>query len=193
SSIQRASRCILESKNIIHQISFPKYLLPVAVVLVNLINFIPALLILIVFLIIFKVKLTLLIIFLPVVILIHTCLITGLSFMVSALQVIYRDVEYIIQVILMALFFLTPGVYTLNELVSKASPAFVKIYMLNPLVGILNFYRAVFINGYLKGVPGEVNFFNTIINPLLWSVVLLFAGYAVFKKYEVRFFDHLHI
>jgi len=183
----------LESKNIIHQISFPKYLLPVAVVLVNLINFIPALLILIVFLIIFKVKLTLLIIFLPVVILIHTCLITGLSFMVSALQVIYRDVEYIIQVILMALFFLTPGVYTLNELVSKASPAFVKIYMLNPLVGILNFYRAVFINGYLKGVPGEVNFFNTIINPLLWSVVLLFAGYAVFKKYEVRFFDHLHI
>lgn len=193
SSIQRSSRCILDSRNIIHQISFPKYLLPVSVVLVNLINFLPTLLVLIAFLIVFKVSITIAIIFVPLVVLIQTCLIIGLSFIVSALQVIYRDVEYLIQIMLMALFFLTPGVYTLNELINKGNPVFVKIYMLNPLVGMLNLYRVVFIGGYFRALPKEANFFNTFINPFLWAVAVLFIGYAIFKKYETRFFDYLHI
>lgn len=192
SSIQRANRCILDSKNIISQVSFPKLLLPVSAVLVNLINFLPTLLVLVLFLAAFRVKLTVLILFLPAVILIHTCLIIGLAFLVSSLQVIYRDTEYVIQIMLMALFFLTPGVYTLEELISKSGSSFVKIYMLNPLVGIMNLYRIVFIGDYLSMLPKGVSFFNTFINPILWSLGFLFIGYSVFHKYEKRFLDHLN-
>lgn len=192
SSIQRANRCILDSKNIISQVSFPKSLLPVSAVLVNLINFLPTLLVMELFLIAFKVKLTMLIFFLPVVILIHTCLIMGLAFLVSSLQVIYRDTEYVIQIMLMALFFLTPGVYTLEELISKSGSFFVKIYMLNPLVGIMNLYRIVFMGDYLSILPKEANLFNTLINPVLWSIAVLFIGYFIFKKYEKGFLDHLN-
>lgn len=192
SSIQRANRCILDSKNIISQLSFPRYLLPISAVLVNLINFLPTLLVLTLFLVAFRVKLTVLIFFLPVVILIQTCLIIGLAFLVSSLQVIYRDTEYVIQIMLMALFFLTPGVYTLEDLISKSSGFFTKIYLLNPLVGITNLYRIVFIGGYLSALPKEAGFFNTFINPLLWSFALVFIGYFIFNKYEKRFFDYLN-
>lgn len=193
SSVQGASRCILDSKNIINQISFPKYLLPVATVWANLINFLPATLVLVAFLLLFKVKLTLLIILLPAVILIQTCLIAGLALLVSGLQVIYRDVEYIIQIAMMVLFFLTPGVYTLTELISKANPFFVKIYMLNPLVGILNLYRIVFIGGYLGYLPSQANIFNTLINPVLWAAAILIIGYLTFKKSEKKFADYINV
>lgn len=193
SSVQKASRSILDSKNIIHQISFPRCLLPVSAVLVNLVNFLPTLLVLTGFLIAFNVSLTILIFLLPAVILIQTCLIMGVAFLVSGLQVIYRDVEYVIQVMLMVLFFLTPGVYTLDELVTKASPSFIKIYMLNPLVGLLNLYRIVFIKEYFSSLPREAGFLNTVVSPVFWSAALLFLGYYVFKRCEARFFDYLNL
>lgn len=192
SSIQGSSKCILGSKNIINQISFPKYLLPISVVLANLINFLPTLLVLAGFIVVFNVKTTLLIVFLPLVILLQTCLIIGLSLLVSGLQVIYRDVEYIIQIVLMTLFFLTPGVYTLQEVMNRTSPLFIKIYMLNPLVGILNLYRIVLLGSYFDNLPKEAWLLNTVISPVFWAISFLFIGYFVFKRCEKHFFDYIN-
>lgn len=193
SSIQAASRCILDSKNIIYQISFPKYLLPISIVLANLIMFLPTTLVLLVFLLVFQVKISALIIFLPFVILVQTFLIMGLSLLACTFEVFYRDVEYFIQILLMALFFLTPGVYTLEDLISRASPLFTEIYLLNPLVGLLNLYRIVFIGGYLGNLPKQINFLNTFIMPVLFSLGLLILGYFVFNKYESKFCDYINV
>ena len=193
SAIQGSSGCILSSKNIINQISFPKYLIPVSTVFANLINFLPTMIILLGFIAAFNVKISLLIVLLPAVIAIHTCLILGLSLLVSALQVIYRDTEYILQVMITALFFLTPGVYALEEVIARSSPFIAKVYMLNPLVGLTNLYRIVLIGGYLKDMPGEINFLNTVVVPVLFSIGVLFAGYFIFKKCENRFSDYLNV
>jgi len=193
SSIQSSARAILDNRGIINQISFPKYLMPISIVLANLINFLPTLLVLLGFLVAFKVKIGIFIIFLPLVILIQTALIIGLSLLTSALQVVYRDVEYIIQVLLMVLFFLTPGVYTLEEIVNKNRPLFTKVYMLNPLVGLLNQYRITLMGGYLNTLPSAVNFLNTFIIPSLCSIAVLLFGFFVFKRYEKRFSDYLNV
>ena len=193
SSVTQSSKCILASKKIIGQMSFPKYLLPLSIVLVNLIIFLPTLIVLVGALIVFKVNLSAGIVFLPLVVLIQTCLIIGISFIVSSLQVIYRDTEYFIQIFITVLFFFTPGVYSLEDLTGRINPLLVKIYMLNPLVGILNLYRIVLIRGYWKDLPGEVNLLNTIVSPVLWAVFVLFLGYSVFKKYEKSFFDHIYL
>ena len=193
SSIQGASQSVLGSRNIINQISFPRYLLPITTVVANLINFLPATLVLIIFLVISHVNLTILIILLPAVILIQTCLITGLSLLVSGIQVIYRDTEYIVQIVITILFFLTPGVYTLEDLVSRSNPFFVKIYMLNPLVGILNLYRITLIDGYFSYLPSQTNIFNMLINPILWAIAALFLGYFMFVHYERKFADYINV
>jgi ABC-type polysaccharide/polyol phosphate export permease len=192
-AVHGSSGCILSSRNIINQISFPKYLIPVSTVFANLINFLPTMIILLGFIAAFNVKISLLIVLLPAVIAIHTCLIIGLSLLVSGLQVIYRDTEYILQVIIMVLFFLTPGVYTLEEVIAKSPPFIAKAYMLNPLVGMTNLYRIVLIGDYLKDMPGEINFLNTAAVPVLFSIGALFAGYFIFKKYENRFSDYLNV
>jgi len=192
-AVQGSSGCILSSRNIINQISFPKYLIPISTVFANLINFLPTMIILLGFIAAFNVKISLLIVLLPAVIAIHTCLIIGLSLLVSALQVIYRDTEYILQVIIMALFFLTPAVYALEEVIGRTSPFFIKIYMLNPLVGFTNLYRITFIDGYLNSMPKEADFLNTLIIPAIFSIAMLFIGYFVFNKYEKRFSDYVNI
>ena len=192
-SVQGAAGSILGSKNIIKQISFPKYLLPLSTILANLINFFPAILVLLGFLAAFHIRISGLIIFLPVVILTQTLLIVGISFAVSSLQVIYRDTEYIIQVLLMILFFLTPGVYTLEELINKTPSPFVKIYMLNPLVGIVNLYRIVFIGSYVNNMPKEISFLNTLAWPILCSLAALAVGHYVFHKCESKFSDYLNV
>lgn len=193
SSVQAATTCILGSKNIINQISFPKVLLPVSIVIANLITFLPAMLVLLLFLVIFNVKISLFIIFLPAVILIHTCLIVGLALLVSALQVIYRDVEYIVQILLMALFFSTPGVYMLEEVIDKVTPFFTKIYMLNPFVGILNLYRITIIGSYLEHLPPQTSFLNTLVIPVLFSIAILISGCLLFIKYEKKISDYINI
>lgn len=193
SSVQVATNSVLGSRNIISQASFPKYLLPISIVLANLINFLPSVLVLLAFLIAFNVKVGLLLLLLPLVILLHTLLITGLSLLVSALQVIYRDVEYVVQVMLVALFFLAPGVYTLEEVVKRASPFFVKVYMLNPLVGMMNLYRIAFIKGYWESLPAQAGIFNTLVLPAFSAVAVLAGGYFVFKRHEGRFSDYINI
>ena len=193
SSISSASQSILGSRGMINQISFPRQLLPLGTVLANLINFLPTILVLVLFLLFFKIPLSGLIIFLPLVIIIQTCLIVGLALLVSGLQVIYRDVEYIIQLVLMVAFFLTPGVYTLEDLISRANPSLVGAYMLNPLVGILNLYRIVLIGGYLGYLPRQANLFNALINPILWALAALFLGYFIFKHCEKKFADHINV
>jgi ABC-type polysaccharide/polyol phosphate export permease len=94
---------------------------------------------------------------------------------------------------LMALFFLTPAVYTLEELRTKCGAFFTQIYLLNPLVGVLNLYRGVFIKGYFHSLPEESNIFNTLISPILWAIAVLIVGNLAFRKYEKNFFDHIHI
>jgi len=191
-AVQAAPGSVLGSKNIINQISFPKYLMPVSTVFANLINFLPTMIILIVFILAYNIKISLLIVFLPLVILIHTCLIIGLALIGSSLQIIYRDVEYILQIMVMILFFLTPGVYTLEYVINKTSPSLAGIYMLNPFVGMTNLYRIVLVSGYLNSMPTEANFLNTLVIPVLFSIGMLFLGYSVFKKNERRFSDYLN-
>ena len=117
----------------------------------------------------------------------------GLSLLAASLEVIYRDVEYVLQVILMALLFLIPSVYTLEELIQKTTSSFSQGYMLNPLVGITNLYRIVVIGDYIHDMPKEVNLLNTLIIPAFCSIVILITGYAVFKKYESRFSDYINV
>jgi ABC-type polysaccharide/polyol phosphate export permease len=60
-------------------------------------------------------------------------------------------------------------------------------------VGLTNLYRIVLIGGYLKDMPGEINFLNTVVVPVLFSIGVLFAGYFIFKKCENRFSDYLNV
>lgn len=187
-SINDAVGSILSNRDLIKKTSFPRQIIPVSVVLANLLNFLPALIVMLLLLAFFRMQFTVLIILLPVILLVQTILTIGLALIVSSLQVILRDMRYIVELLLMAWLFLSPGFYSLAT-VANFSESFFKFYTLNPFVGLFSLYRIALLKGYAKTLPPEVNILGLSIWTTVVSIAIFFIGFLVFKKYESRFSD----
>ncbi|MDQ3347159.1 MAG: ABC transporter permease, partial [Acidobacteriota bacterium] len=114
---------------------------------------------------------------LPVVLLL-TGLITGSAFLLSAIQVRFRDVGLAVPLILYLWMFSTPIAYPL----SAVPDAYRVWFLLNPMTGIVESFRRAVVHG----LPPE---FQTLAIPLLVAAVLLPLGYAFFKRVETTMAD----
>lgn len=188
SSVNDAVGCILSNRDLIKKTHFPRQIIPLSIVLANLLNFLPALIIMFLFLIFFRMQITALILLLPVILLVQTMLAIGVALIVSSLQVILRDVRYMVELLLMAWLFFSPGFYSLNMLVNLPG-GLLKFYNLNPFVGLFSLYRIALLKGYAKTLPPGFNISGLSIWAAIVCVAVFFLGLAVFKKYESRFAD----
>ncbi|MBU1134865.1 MAG: ABC transporter permease [Candidatus Omnitrophica bacterium] len=191
--ISRSTTSILDSRNLIREASFPRELIPISIIVAELINFIPSLFIMLIFLVCFKINFSFLIFYLPLVIFLHTFLILGISLIVASLQVKFRDIRYVVEIVLLGLFYLTPVFYPISLVAQSFNQLFLKIYLANPLVGILNLYRIILLKGFSDTLPSQVNIFNSLVVPIIWSFCLFFLGFYIFKKREKHFSDYLLI
>lgn len=189
-SISAATTSIVDSGNLIKKVYFPREIIPISIVTANLINFLFTLAVMLLILLFSGVRFTPLLLFLPAVLLIQTILTVGIALIVSGLQVRYRDVRYIVEVLLIAWFYLTPVFYPLT-LVAGISKTFFRIYMFNPFVGLVTLYRMILLNGYIETLPPEINFFSIVGAPLISSVVVFFLGFHIFQRYERSFTDYI--
>lgn len=187
-SIMQSTNSLVESTNLVKNVSFCREIIPISSILSNLINFIFTLPVLFLFLFIFKIKVSIYIIFLPFVILLQTIFIIGVSLLTSACQVRLRDTKYIVELLITAFFYLAPVFYPL-DLVKNISPLSLRIYMLNPNAAIITLYRIVILGGYTAFLPPEVNLFNLVIIPVILSLFVLHLGFLIFKKFETSFAD----
>ncbi len=179
---------LLDSGSLISKVYFPREIIPLSIVAVNLVLFVFSLGSMLIFMLPFGMKLNSLIFFLPVAILMQTVFISGICLIVSSLQVKYRDVKYIIEVVLIFWFYLTPIFYPL-ELIANISDTFFKIYMLNPLTQLVTLYRIIMINNYVEALPPQVNILGLISSSLITCISTFLLGLAIFKKQEPRFGD----
>lgn len=187
-SISTSIMSLLDSGSLIKKVYFPREIIPISIVAVNLVLFVFTLGLMLIFVIPFGVKLQPLIFFLPGIIFMQTVFISGLSLIVSSLQVKYRDTKYIAEVLLIFWFYLTPIFYPL-ELIAGISDKFFKIYMLNPLTQLITLYRITIINDYIKVLPPQINILELILSNLAICTITFIVGFIIFKKQEPRFAD----
>jgi lipopolysaccharide transport system permease protein len=113
-SLQSASRSLLENANLIRKVRFPRQLLPLSMVATQLVGFAVMLAIVVVLSLIYvptardTVWLAIPLAALAV------CLVAGLSLAVASLNAVYRDVEHLVAALLLPWFFLTPVLYSLE-------------------------------------------------------------------------------
>ncbi len=105
------------------------------------------------------------------------CLTSGFSLLFSALNVRFRDVNFIVQAIMPLWFFATPIVYTLNLLPSQ----FQFLFLLNPLTGIIQLFQYILLNQ----PTGPTAY---IMLNLLFGAVITLLGWKIFQQ-ESPFFD----
>lgn len=187
-SISNSCLSIQDNSSLIKKVYFPREIIPISIVIANLINFLLTLLVIVIAFLMFRINLSPLIVFLPLVVLLQIILTIGLSLIVSGLQAQFRDVKYIVEILLLIWFYLTPIFYPLN-LISDMSKTFFKIYMLNPLTQIVTLYRISLLDGYVKTLPVDLNVTYLVLFSISSSMIIFFLGFWIFKRLEPKFVD----
>jgi len=190
SSINAATDSIFSNRELIKKTHFPRQIIPVSVVLADLINFLPALIVMFLILVFFRMQFTIFILLVPLILLLQTIFTIGLALIVSSLQVILRDVKYIVQLLLMAWLYLSPGFYSL-AIVANFSEKFLKLYILNPFVGLFTLYRIAFLKEFAETLPSGVNIYGLSAWTIIICISVFLLGLLIFKRYESRFSDLL--
>ena len=180
SVVTTGCNCVWLNGGIIKKVYFPREILPISVVLASLINFLISCIIILIFVIIGGVGLSINILWLPVIAIIQSALSLGMLFVLSAINVYVRDIEYLVQFIINLAFYATPVLYTASMIPEK----FRWILYLNPMSHLLDAYRAIFYNKvapdlYSLGIIGVI------------SLIVLIIGYAIFKKMEKGFAEEV--
>jgi len=187
-SLTDTTSSIVKNSNLLQKAVFPKEILVISAILTNLVVFVLSLVVIfIVFVVFFKVVPSYEILFIPLIIAIQLIFILGISFITACFNVFFRDVEYILQVILTGWFFISPTIYPINSVVKTTSGLAFTLYMLNPMAPLIAAYRRVLIGQKYA----EFNLFKALSVAAIISLVILFIGYFIFKKCEPQFAEKL--
>lgn len=171
---------VLRNANIIKKVYFPREILPISVVTSGLINFLISCLIILIFVLISGVGLSWHIFLLPLIIIVQYVFSLGLVFILSAVNVYIRDAEYIMNFVVMMLFYATPIVYSITLIPSKHQ----WILYLNPMTTIINSYRDIFCYHQMPNLLG-------LLMVGIFSVLFSIIGYGIFKKLEKGFAEEV--
>ncbi|MGQ9491401.1 MAG: ABC transporter permease [Anaerolineae bacterium] len=188
--VMTGTNSIVSNSNLVKKVYFPRTVLPIASVLANLVNFLLALIILFAMLFIFRIHLSPYVWLLPVVILIQTCFVAGMALVLSTLNVFYRDTLMIMDVVMLAWFFLTPVFYPIEVL--PRSYQFLGFtldvhrlaYIFNPMASLISTYRDLLYWGYRT----DLDFF---LRTALTAVVILAFGFWFCARYSARFSEEI--
>lgn len=195
-SIVGGANSILGNTSLIKKVYFPREILPTAVVLSNLVNFLIALAVLIVFLFAFGIGLTRYALWVPLILLTQIIFTLGLVYFLSAAHVFFRDIAMILDVGMLAWFFLTPIFYTLERfgMVTIGAITFDAARVMrwvNPMASIIDGYRTV-LWGTINGNDGPANMgIDFITRTVATAVLTLLFGYWFFRRTQHLFGEKL--
>ena len=179
-SVIQAANSITDNPTLVRQPSFPVAILPAIVVLSQLVHFFLALLVVFPFMLWFNIPVSSSIIFLPAIIVLQLFFTMGISYFVASWQVTFRDTQYLLGVLLLLGFYLSPVFYELGMIPEE----YLFWYQLNPMVYFIESYRNVIIRGV---IPDFL--------PSVWiaivTLVTLFLGRFVFERARYRFVEEL--
>ncbi len=186
--ITRAMTSITGNRDLLTKVYFPREILPLSVVLANVVHFLLALPLYFIFAAFRNIPFTHHIWFLPALVLLQILLLSGIAFIVAALNVYFRDIESIMNVALIAWFFLTPIVYQLERIPNReflGLDMWRWVYMLNPMAALITGYRYAILYGW------PLWRFKHLLLTAATAMLLLWIGLWLFRRYASRFVEEI--
>ena len=179
-SIRNGSKSLVSNRNMITKIYFPRVIMPMSSVLACVVDFFVALPILIIMMIVYGYHVNIYILLIPYYLLLTIITAFGVTLWFSAMDVMYRDIGYIVPFITQIWMYLTPIAYGSSMI---TDPKWAFIYSLNPMVGVVNGFRGAFLGVYTQ-LP-----IQSMIFSLLISLLILVGGLYYFRHMEKQFAD----
>jgi lipopolysaccharide transport system permease protein len=176
-AISTSGNSLIGNASLITKVYFPRLIIPIASLLARLIDLSVAFLILVGLMIYFRVGISRGLLLVPILILLLALLALAVGMWTSAVNVKYRDVGLALPVFIQLWMFVSPVVYPLTLIPQRWR----LLYSLNPLVGIIEGFRAALFGKSL-------NWSALGISTIITMSLLVYAGY-VFNKREKSFAD----
>jgi len=178
--ITQGCNCVWTSGSIIKKVYFPREILPISVVGAGLINFLISCVIILVFVIFGGVGLSWNILWVFPIAILQAIFSLGILFILSAINVYVRDIEYLVAFIVNLLFYGTPIIYDVSLFPEKI--AF--LLKLNPMAKFIESYRNIF----LYQTRPE---YSALLYVFVIGIILIIVGYWIFRKLEKGFAEEL--
>jgi len=179
-SLASSSASLVGSGSLITKIYFPRTILVIATINAKIVDFLYALIILVIYMIAYNLPININILWVLPIFLIQQIFTLGLSLFFAASNLLYRDIQYLLSLLLLLWMYLTPVIYP-ADLVPQRFRIF---FQLNPMAVIINAYRQTVLGG---GTPN----YTSITIALLVSFITLLLGLKYFKIKEKIFADNI--
>ena len=186
SGISTSSSSLVTSSNMIKKIYFPRLILPITAALSGIVDFVLAFLVLILMIVGydvlnvegFSLNLTSNVLWLPLFLLLAIVTAMGVGLWLSAMNVQFRDVRYVVPFLTQLWLFATPITYP-SSLIPEPWRV---LYGLNPMAGVVEGFRWALLN--TDSTPGPI-----LVASVVASIILLISGAYYFRRMEKTFAD----
>lgn len=179
SGLKFSTNSLIGNNNLVAKMAFPKEVFPIAAVTVCLMDMLIATACALPFMLILRVPGSWALLWIPVIVLLLVMLTLGLGLLLASLNLFFRDIKYIVEVVLSVAVFFTPVVYDTAML-----GRFETLALLNPVAPLLEAVRSAV-------VLGETPNLAWLGYSAAAAVITLLLGYRVFKSLEYQFAERV--
>jgi lipopolysaccharide transport system permease protein len=174
----QSSNSLVGSANLITKVYFPRLTIPLAAVLSSVVDFALAFVVLLAMMLYYGMMPTLNVLWLPLFLLLALIASLGVGLWLSALNVEYRDVRYVVPFITQFWLFVTPIAYPSSLLPEPWRT----VYGLNPMVGVVEGFRWALLG--TKTAPAPIIAVSSTA-----ALLILVTGAFYFRRMEKTFAD----
>jgi len=175
--LTRSTTSMVTNANIMTKVYFPRLIMPLSSIISPLVDFGVSFIILLAMMVYYGYAPTLNIIFLPLFLLLALATSLGVGLWLSALNVKYRDFQYIVPFLIQIGMYASPVVYA-----SSLVPASLRVwYGLNPMTGVIEGFRWALLG---NGAPSAM-----VLVSVGMVIVLLVSGMFYFRRMEQYYAD----
>lgn len=185
---------LIGNANLVTKVYFPREILPLATIGANLMNFFFQFVVLIAALVVFRYDVgaeALLLV--PSALAVQLLMLVGATLCVAVLNVYFRDVQHLLELVLLAWFWMTPIVYQ-PAIIQAKDPWLFRIYLLNPMSAVvLAFQRGIYgqVDGVSIGGASVAWYMQRLGYVAIGATILVAVGWAIFRRLESRLAEEL--
>jgi ABC-2 type transport system permease protein len=179
-TVTGSTSTLRKNSRLITSIALPREIYPLADVAVRAIEFVLSLPVLLFVAWIYGATPSRFLLVWPLAVVLELMMCTGMALLISSLNMVLRDIQRGIGIVMRMMFYLVPALYPLWQLPPRAQ----RWVSYNPIVGVLELNRAVWFPAFWTG-------WRPVYFSVIGSVVILVAGFSVFSRVEAAVLKEL--
>ncbi len=179
-AVQAGTDSLVGAESLVTSVYFPRETIVIAAVLVRVVDLIAGGAIIALLMLYFQYPLSWTVVWVPLILCIHAIFVIGISLPFAAFNLFFRDIRFLVGVVLYLWFFFTPIMYSVDLVPERYS----LLYDLNPNARFIGAYRYAILSHVSPPLTG-------LLVAILVSLGTLLVGYYLFKRMEPAFADRV--